>query len=164
MDYLLRLKIQWRWRQIKEIGLIILLVLEGLIYWLVYFVCFGWVITIIRRRRFLEKGGVLQGFMGFGGSSSGRVVKVGNDGTGISRITKESILVAETLSADLLWSAPVWPAGVVCKYGNPVSHAAILLAEGNTPTILGGVSLKYLKDGDAVEIDGVKATITLIKP
>ena len=80
----------------------------------------------------------------------------------IARMNKGDILVAETTSPELILACKK-AAAIVTDIGGLLSHAAIVSREYGIPCIVGTENAtKIFKNGDIVEVDAEKGTITKI--
>ncbi len=80
----------------------------------------------------------------------------------IAKMNKGDILIAETTSPELIVACKK-AAAIVTDIGGLLSHAAIVSREFGIPCVVGTENAtKIFKDGDIVEVDAEKGTVTKI--
>lgn len=105
---------------------------------------------------------VLPGVAAARGTATGtaRVLQSSDD---LHRLFPGDVLVCESTSPN--WT-PVFGkiAAAVCDGGGMLSHAAIVGREYGVPTVTAvGVATHAIGDGDQVEVDGTRGTVTILK-
>ena len=79
---------------------------------------------------------------------------------GIPEFTEPGVLLADDLApADTAGLDPVMVLGIVCEYGGPTSHTAIIARQLDIPCIVAVVGLSAVSDGARVLVDGAAGTI-----
>ncbi|MBU0976255.1 MAG: PEP/pyruvate-binding domain-containing protein [Patescibacteria group bacterium] len=122
------------------------------------------------RERANEEASVLKGQVASSGKVRGevKVLKFGFANTKeiatlIKSMKKGQILVADTTGPELI-SACRKAKAIITNQGGMLSHAAIISRELNIPCIVGtGDATSVLKDGDYVEVDADKGTVSKLK-
>jgi pyruvate,water dikinase len=105
---------------------------------------------------------VLSGVAAARGTATGpaRVLQSSDE---LHRLFPGDVLVCESTSPN--WT-PVFGkiAAAVCDGGGMLSHAAIVGREYGVPTVTAvGVATQAIADGDRVEVDGTRGTVTILK-
>ena len=96
-----------------------------------------------------------------GGTITG-IVKVINTCGEISKMNDGDILVSSATSPNLM-PAIRKASAIVTDEGGLTCHAAIVSRELKIPCVIGTkIATKVLKDGDVVEVDALKGTVTVI--
>jgi phosphohistidine swiveling domain-containing protein len=81
----------------------------------------------------------------------------------LGKFKEGNILVSPTTTPDLM-PAIIRCAAIVADEGGLVSHAAITSRELKKPCVIGTkIATQVLKDGDMVEVDADKGTVTILK-
>jgi pyruvate,water dikinase len=81
----------------------------------------------------------------------------------LHRIQPGEVLVCEATSPN--WT-PAFAkiAACVCDGGGTLTHASIISREYRIPCVVGaGVATTVIRDGDEVEVDGTKGTVTVLR-
>lgn len=103
----------------------------------------------------------IKGMIAFKGTAKG-VVKMVFSKNDLPKVLPGDILVARTTMPDYTPAMEIASA-FVTEEGGVTSHAAIIARELRKPCIVGtGNCTKVLKDGDMVEVDAVKGTVTVL--
>lgn len=110
-----------------------------------------------------DKADVLKGVSGFGRKVTGRV-KVIIDSTKNQDIREDCILVLQHGHGCYFLPAMNRIKGLIYDEGSPFDHPGILAREFEIPSIYKtGNATKVLKDGDLVELDGIKSEVRIIR-
>jgi phosphohistidine swiveling domain-containing protein len=97
------------------------------------------------------------------GKVRGRVVIVHDGNVGKVKFRSGAVLVTDNTDVRYI-SYMNKSAAIVTDRGGLLSHAAIVARELKKPCIIGTkIATKVLKDGDLVEVDAEKGTVTIIK-
>lgn len=91
------------------------------------------------------------------------VARVLNDSDELHRLAPGEVLVCESTSPN--WT-PAFAkiAACVCDGGGTLSHAAIVGREYGVPTVTAlGIATKAITDGDEIEVDGTRGTVTVLR-
>jgi phosphohistidine swiveling domain-containing protein len=89
--------------------------------------------------------------------------RVLHDASELHRILPGEILVCEATSPN--WT-PAFAkiAACVCDGGGTLTHASIISREYRIPCVVGcGLATSMISDGDEVEVDGTKGTVTVVR-
>jgi pyruvate,water dikinase len=104
----------------------------------------------------------LTGVAASAGIAKGRA-RVLHDAGELHRILPGEILVCEATSPN--WT-PAFAkiAACVCDGGGTLTHASIISREYRIPCVVGcGLATSMIKDGDEIEVNGTKGTVTVFK-
>ncbi|MGW5122663.1 PEP-utilizing enzyme [Streptomyces sp. NPDC004069] len=107
-------------------------------------------------------GTTLTGVPAAKGRATG-VARVLSDPDALHRLRPGEVLVCESTSPN--WT-PAFAAiaACVCDSGGMLSHAAIVGREYGVPTVTAcGLATVLVKDGDEVEVDGERGTVTVVR-
>jgi len=109
----------------------------------------------------IERSDVIHGHAAYIGKARG-VVRIVKGIPDIPKVGHGDILVAPATTPDVL-PAMYKAIAFVTDTGGITSHAAIVAREMKKPCIIGTkIASKVLKDGDMVEVDAAKGTVTIL--
>lgn len=110
----------------------------------------------------IERSDIITGQAAYIGKVRGQV-KIVKAIADIPKVQHGDILVAPATTPDVL-PAMYKALAFVTDTGGITSHAAIVAREMKKPCVIGTkIATKVLKDGDLVEVDAAKGTVTLLK-